>query len=263
MIREDFHTHTTYSDGKGSPEEMIRAALRAGMRRIGFSDHSYADCDPGSIPAGADAAYRAEIRQLAEVYKDRIEVLCGIEQDYLSGKADPSYDFVIGSVHYLPVDGTFVSVDWTPEIFAGNCRAYFGGDPYAYAENYYERVAEIVDVTACTIIGHFDLIAKFNEGGAFFDEEDPRYVRAWKRAADRLLSYDLPFEINTGAMHRGYRTVPYPSPAIMRYLGEHGARAVLSSDSHSPDTLCYGFEAAKKAAEAAGLSVVYLSSPSR
>ena len=65
MIREDFHTHTTYSDGKGSPEEMIRAALRAGMRRIGFSDHSYADCDPGSIPAGADAAYRAEIRQLA------------------------------------------------------------------------------------------------------------------------------------------------------------------------------------------------------
>ena len=40
MILEDFHLHTTFSDGKHTPEEMIRAALDMGMKRIGISDHA-------------------------------------------------------------------------------------------------------------------------------------------------------------------------------------------------------------------------------
>ncbi len=36
----DFHMHTTVSfDGKGTPEEMVAAALREGLQEICFTDH--------------------------------------------------------------------------------------------------------------------------------------------------------------------------------------------------------------------------------
>ena len=40
MILEDFHMHTTFCDGVNTPEEMVQAAIRLGMKRIGFSAHA-------------------------------------------------------------------------------------------------------------------------------------------------------------------------------------------------------------------------------
>ena len=52
----------------------------------------------------------------------------------------------------------------------------------------------------------------------------------------------VPFEINTGAISKGYRTEPYPAKNIRDYIRQQGGRFILSSDSHRTDTLCYGFE---------------------
>ncbi|MBO5371040.1 MAG: PHP domain-containing protein, partial [Clostridia bacterium] len=41
MILEDLHTHTTYCDGKDSPEDMVKTAIEKGLRVIGFSGHIY------------------------------------------------------------------------------------------------------------------------------------------------------------------------------------------------------------------------------
>ena len=45
MINRDFHIHTTFSDGKYSPEEMVEYAVSIGMTHMGFSDHSYTSFD--------------------------------------------------------------------------------------------------------------------------------------------------------------------------------------------------------------------------
>jgi histidinol phosphatase-like PHP family hydrolase len=37
--RTDYHIHTTYSDGKASPEENISQAVSNGINEIGFSEH--------------------------------------------------------------------------------------------------------------------------------------------------------------------------------------------------------------------------------
>ena len=87
-----------------------------------------------------------------------------------------------------------------------------------------------------------DLITKFIEREPLFDTSHPRYVRAWQRAADELLKSGVPFEINTGAISRGYRTEPYPDRGIVAYIKEHGGRLVLSSDSHSAANIAFGFE---------------------
>ena len=39
-ILREFHVHTNFSDGRDTPEEMVRAAIARGMTEIGFSDHS-------------------------------------------------------------------------------------------------------------------------------------------------------------------------------------------------------------------------------
>ena len=236
----DLHMHTVFSDGKDTPEDMVRAAISRGLDTVGISDHSH--LDPCGMSVEATAEYRAEIARLKEKYAGKIRVLCGLERDFISDDF-AEYDYVIGSVHLLTMpDGHHVSVDWTAEKQREGAEKYFGGDMYALAEAYYATEARVVEVTKCDIIGHFDLITKFIEQDPAFDVRHPRYVRAWQKAADILLKTGKPFEINTGAMSRGYRTEPYPSREIRNYIRERGGKLILSSDSHRKETIGYRFE---------------------
>ena len=237
---KDLHMHTVFSDGKDTPEEMVLEAIRRGLDTVGISDHSH--LDPCGMTIGESVEYRAEIARLKEKYADRIRVLCGLERDFISDDF-AAYDYVIGSVHLLTMpDGHHVSVDWTAEKQREGVEKYFGGDWYAFIEEYYATMARVVEVTKCDIIGHFDLVTKFIEQDPGFDVHHPRYVKAWQHAADVLLKTGKPFEINTGAMSRGYRTEPYPAREIRDYLRGHGGKLILSSDSHRKETIAYRFE---------------------
>ena len=245
----DLHVHTKYCDGEGTPDEIVRAAIDKGLEAIGFSGHSYMlfDEEVCMTKKGTDR-YERRVRRAADKYKDKIRVFCGIEQDYYSEEPIDRWDYVIGSVHYVKVTGEdgeihYCSVDETPQLFEEAVAKYFDGDVYSFIEAYYEVEAGVVDKTGADIIGHFDLITKFNAGGEnggngrFFDEGHPTYVAAWQKAADKLLETGAVFEINFGGMNRGSRKEPYPSRPIIDYLDERGARFVLSSDSHEPSTL--------------------------
>lgn len=237
---KDLHMHTVFSDGENTPEEMILEAIRLGLDTVGISDHSH--LDPCGMTTEATAAYHAELDRLKAKYAGQIRVLCGLERDFISDDFS-EYDYVIGSVHLLTMpDGHHVSVDWTAEKQREGVEKYFGGDWYAFAEAYYATEARVAEVTKCDIIGHFDLITKFIEQSPAFDVKHPRYVKAWQDAADALLKTGKPFEINTGAMSRGYRTEPYPAREIRDYIRSRGGKLILSSDSHRKDTIAYRFQ---------------------
>ena len=241
--RQDLHTHTTYCDGKNTPREMIEAAIDMGLRRIGFSGHAPSPCPDEDYAMRAEAIpdYIAEVRALAEEYKGRIEVLCGIEQDVYSPPAPEGLDYVIGSVHYVKAGEHYFAVDISPDDLRCNCDTYFGGDAYAMIEAYfagYERLAQM----KFDIVGHIDLITKFNRGGVFFDENDERYLAAARRAVDAVIPTGAYFEINTGVIPRGYRDAPYPAPEILEYIRSKGGKFILSGDTHRAENLCYGFD---------------------
>ena len=239
----DYHVHTTFSDGKNTPEEMVKAAIEKGMAEIGFSDHSYTYFDESyCIKKEQIAEYQREIADLKEKYKGQIKILCGIEQDLYSNESTKGYDYVIGSVHYVKNGGKFYSVDDSEECFVSVAESVFGGDYYAFAEEYFNTVACFNERADIGIIGHFDLIAKFNEKGKFFDETDKRYKSAFKAAADKLILAGKVFEINTGAIARGYKTEPYPSDKIRAYIKGKGGKFILSSDSHLKENLCFHFD---------------------
>lgn len=243
MISKDLHMHTAYCDGNGTPEEMVLAAIDKGLTTVGISGHSYTFFDTSYCMQKADIPrYISELHYLRAKYFDRIHVLCGVEQDYYSDYPTDDFDYIIGSVHYLKVDDVYIPVDESPEILKDAAEKYFDGDIYALCEQYYETVADVADRTDCDIIGHFDLISKFIEKEPLFDVHHPRYVAAWQYAVDELLLFDIPFEINTGAMARGYRSAPYPSAEIIAYIKKKGGKFVLSSDAHSADAVAYGFK---------------------
>ena len=236
----DLHMHTTWSDGKNTPEEMVQEAIRRGLETVGISDHSSGD--PCGMTLEQSVEYRAEIARLKEKYAGQIRVLCGLERDYFTDDfAD--YDYTIGSVHWLAMpDGHRVPIDYMAEKLREGAEKYFGGDFYALAEAYYAMVAKVVEVTKCDIIGHFDLITKFIEQDPAFDTNHPRYVKAWQQAADELLKTGKPFEVNTGAISRGYRTTPYPAKEIRDYIREHGGKLIMSSDAHAKENIAFRFD---------------------
>lgn len=243
MILKDLHVHTTFSDGKNTPEEMVQEAIRLGLKTFGISDHSHTFFDV-SYCLGRDQqpAYFAAISALKEKYRGQIELLCGLEQDYFSDAPSAPLDYIIGSVHYMKLGDEYVPVDFSPVKLRNAAAKYFNGDMYAITEAYYELEADVVRKTNPDIIGHFDLISKFLEQDSLFDENHPRYRAAWQKAADELLKTGVPFEMNSGAISRGYRTTPYPSPEIREYILSHGGQLVLSSDCHGKEGICFRFD---------------------
>ena len=240
---QDLHTHTCFCDGDDTPEEMVLSAIEKGLDRIGICTHCYTDFDETyCIPHEKYGEFQAEIARLKEKYKGKIEVLCGVEQDVFSSTETDGFDYVIGSCHYVPADDMLAPIDSLEEVLEYVCTEFYGGDYIAVAESYYKSVAKVVEKTNCDIIGHFDLITKYNEGGRLFDESDPRYIAAWKAAADELLKSGKTCEINTGAISRGCRTAPYPSEEIKSYLAGRGAKFILSSDAHRAENIAFGFD---------------------
>jgi histidinol-phosphatase (PHP family) len=285
-----YHVHTEFCDGKSSAEEMVLSAIAAGFDSLGFSSHGhladaagtdkdflaraegnilYTDREKtkirlyGFAPKGTELygmrkesiePYRAEVLRLAEMYKDKINIFLGIEQDSF---ARPEHipngaRYVIGSVHYVEKDGAYISVDYSADILSKGVRDLFDGDYLAYAEAYYNEVAKIYDKTHCDIIGHIDLLTKFNEHSPLIDETHPRYRNAAISAAESLARRGLIFEINTGAISRGLRTTPYPTEEILRVIRESGGKVTYSSDCHMADTIACGFEDAVALAKRCG-----------
>ena len=273
VISSNYHTHTTYCDGNSTPEEIVSEAVSLGMSELGFSGHSYTSIDESyCMSVSGMREYRDEIIRLRGEYSGKIKVFCGIEMDYFSDPEDYDFDWdhIICSCHYIRKNGEIFPVDESEEILLDACEKYYDDDIYVLINDYYTEVGNVADVVSAgcisagtqgeakLIIGHFDLITKFNEGGKLFDESDPRYIDAWMSALDRLTRdrKNLIFEINTGAMSRGYRSAPYPSASILEEIARRGLPVILSSDSHDKSTLLYGFDTAVKLAEAAGAQII-------
>ncbi len=252
-IRSNLHTHTPYCDGASTTEEIILRAIDLKYESIGFSGHSYTEFDPlPSMNPLETEQYVKEVLALKDKYKERIQVYLGIEQDVLSPKPSFSPDYIIGSVHYLDVGEDIVSVDNTAELAEEAVNKYFSGDWLAFAERYYESAKDAAKITGCDIVGHFDLVTKFNEGNRYFDENCLRY----KTAAIDALRYEMDFcnlfEINTGGIYRKKRTSPYPAEFLLCELNRLGGEIVLSSDSHDALSLGYLFSEAVEIAKKCG-----------
>ncbi len=237
----DLHMHTTFCDGKNTPEEMVLSAIEKGLKTVGISGHALTPFDRGYCMNNENIAdYFSEVEGLKEKYSDKIKVLCGLEIDYYSDVPEEYVkraDYIVGSVHYILKDGEYVTVDKTADILKEAAERLWGGDVYAMIDDYYKTVADVVRKLDPDVIGHIDLITKFIEIDEFFDTSDPRYMESSRSAAKALIPFGIPFEINYGAITRGYRTLPYPEKSLLDFIIENGGRIIKSSDAHASENI--------------------------
>jgi histidinol-phosphatase (PHP family) len=251
-MKTNFHTHSTWCDGSATPAEMAAAAVERGFSALGFSSHMARGFAEGfSVAPGREAAYVADVRAVAAAFAGRLRVYCGVEADYVPGATDPDasryadlgVDYVIGSVHYVVApDGAAVCVDASPDALARGIDAHFGGSARAFVCAYFAQEREMAARFAFDVVGHADLVRKFNVRAPYFDESAAWYRDELVRTADALAASGKLVEVNTGAIARGWLDDAYPSAAFRDLLRARGARFVLSSDAHAPAGLASAFD---------------------
>lgn len=259
MPRFDYHMHSTHSmDGRQTMEEACRAALRAGLDEICFTDHiEFGHPDPGTDKPPVMDARARELKRVRAAFP-RLVVRNGIEiGDNPARRADirawldaQPLDFRLLSMHLIDgVDPYYEETYARPSYFEGKTRA----QAYRrYAECRVEQLRawrpEEYDALA-----HFGYVAKF----APYPAETKPFL--WQDAPDavdealRLLAQaGKALEINTS----GWKTTaePLPSESIIRRFREVGGEFVtLGSDAHAPSFVGYRLAEARALALHCGL----------
>ncbi len=237
--KQNLHIHTTYADGKDTPEEIVLEAINRGFDSVGFSEHTYMPFSsyPYQMRIEDMPRFRDEIHTLKEKYRSQIDIFCGLEYEFYSDVPTDDFDYMIGSVHYLDVNGKIVGFDSGLEQVRTYIQEHFNGDALQFAKKYFETAAKLPEKENFDIIGHFDLLTKNNEKGKFLDTEDTRYLTYGYEAIAALKGKIPFFEVNTGAISRGYRTSPYPQMQFLKEFKRQGFGVVITSDCHDKNFL--------------------------
>ncbi len=262
-FKANFHTHSEYCDGRGPLRDYINSALNKGLARLGFSGHAPLPFETGwAMKPEKLGGYLEEVNILAREYAGSIEILRGLEIDYIPDIKFPDgawieslgLDYFIGSVHFLGFlsDGTRFTVDGDKAELKRGIEEAFGGSVRAAVEHYYSLVSAMALELRPSFIGHFDIIMKNNFDGFFFSEDEKWYRDCVTGALEAVSQSERPLEVNTGGRIRNPRCPIYPSPWIMKRAAEMKIPIILNADAHSPENIDGYFDEAKKMIEDAG-----------
>ena len=262
-MKTNYHTHSELCDGAGHLRDYADTAVSRGFTILGFSGHAPLPF-PNSWTMDEEGLqdYLGEVHQLRETYRGTLEILLGLEIDYLDEEHNPAQDvydalgldYRIGSVHHLysPQQEEFLQVDYTTAELNQLLEETYRNDVEAMVTDYYRMVRAMVRTGGFDIVGHLDLIKKHNAGNAYFDEGARWYRDAVRRTLEEIAESGLIMEVNTGAMARGYTAEPYPSGWALEEAAQLGIPVVLNADAHKPEWLDYGYEEVKKMIRSSG-----------
>jgi histidinol-phosphatase (PHP family) len=266
MSWTNFHTHSHFCDGHAELEEYVRSALDENMHALGFSGHAplHFETEWTMTPRQL-AEYMAIIDELKRAYQDKIPLYKGLEVDYIQGLTGPNqyhgqgFDYLIGSVHVIGQfeDGTYWSFDHTPEHFTEGYEKIFLNDPKALASTYYQAIMEMVQKEPPDIIGHLDLIKKFNDQLGYLDESARWYRDLQQETLEIISQSGCILEINTRGWYKGLSNAPYPGRETLKACRERGIPVTINADAHAPGEVARLFEEAAEAAMSVGYNEVY------
>ncbi len=246
----NYHTHT-YRCGhaEGGDEEYVRQAVESGLTILGFSDHTpydYFDAEPRSRPIRMKPEelpdYARSVHDLAEKYRDRIEIHLGVEAEYY-----PKYFPRL--LEMLRENGVEYMI--LGQHFLGNEI----GEPYSgrptldrkLLERYVSQTIEAMETGLFSCFAHPDLL-RYIGSGKVYEQEMRRLCRA-------ALQAEVPLEINLLGLREGRH---YPNERFWRVAAEEGNPVILGCDAHRPEHVAdvKSEETARALAERLGLSLL-------
>ena len=226
MNKNNYHTHTARCyHASGKDEEYVKAAIKAGIKELGFSDHTPWHYDSSfkatmRMPESQLDDYIESIRYLKEKYKDQISILIGVECEYFERYMpwlekmlkDTQIDYIILGNHYYETD---------------ELHDYFGTpvDEF-HLKAYVDQCIQAIDSGLYSYIAHPDLV--------YYDQDSKLYQEEMSRLCAYAKEKDMPLEFNLlGFMtHRHY-----PNNAFWKIASHYKNKAIIGFDAHSPDAL--------------------------
>ncbi len=271
-MKSNFHTHSTFCDGKQSLEENAIEAIDKGFDTLGFSSHAELPfSDDWHIKVERFDEYKAEVERLQKKYSGKLNIRLGFEADFIPGITEPTLvtygkyqpDFLIGSVHFVYNGKGIFEADGSAQSIKKAIDDFYKGNTKEAITRYFEQEREMLKVASSrgifTIIGHADLIRKSNmksnlmdKGLDFFDESEGWYKEQIRLTADAIAKAGVVAEINTGAISRNNMKTPYPSEEFLSMLKERNVPITINSDAHDKKALDCAFDQARALAKKIG-----------
>ncbi len=256
----NFHTHTTFCDGKNTVEENAIEAEKRGLCALGFSSHAMLPfSDSWHLKTEKVSEYCDSVR-LSAKHHPSLAIRLGFEADFIPDFTFPTFehyaefspDFLIGSVHFVYNNRGIFEADDSFESVLGGIKKLYNGNVQAAVERYFEQQREMLQTGDFSIIAHADLIRKPNERGHFFREDESWYRTQLRLTADAIKRAGVAAEINTGGIARKRLSSPYPSKEFLSLLFERNVPITISSDAHESWQIDCAFEEARKLARSVG-----------
>jgi histidinol-phosphatase (PHP family) len=178
------------------------------------------------MPKSMFPEYVNEILQLKQTYRDKIEVLLGVESDFFPEHADIyrscfepyPFDYIIGSVHNVDGVSIFNKKRWNGLTEKEKIKT---------KENYYSLIEQSARSGMFQILGHIDAMKGFY----------PAFSNIQTAAVEHTLKVigenDIAIEINTSGKTKDVGGW-YPSDDMLEMALHYGVHVTFGSDAHDP-----------------------------
>ena len=256
----DYHVHTEFSDDSTYPMvKVVEDAIAMKMDEICFTDHvDYGikdDWDSGKpiVYRGNEPianvnypVYVAKIRELQSLYEQQINIKMGLEfgiqthtiPQYEALFQKYPFDFIILSIHEVE-DKEF----WTQDFQRGKSQE-------DYNRRYYEEMLNVVkSYQNYSVLGHMDLITRYDENGIYpFEKVEPIISEILRI----VIENGKGIELNTSYHRYGLKDTTPSVNILKRYRELGGDIITIGSDSHSPGQLGAYIEDARQLLKSLG-----------
>ena len=232
----NLHTHTNYCDGKNSIEENIKYAIEKEFISLGFSGHSNFIKDDCSMTKEGTIKYLSDIKKYKEIYKDKIQIYSGIEADYYSNlnkdtDKEMTLDYRIGSVHFIDDNKDYFCIDMSKDNFEETIKHF--GNIKIVIEKYFDNIIKMTNTQKPDIIGHLDLVRKYNFKKEYFTEEEDWYIEKVEEVLENIKENNSIVEVNIKLMSKSNLDAHYPNKMTIKKILKMNIPLILNTDAHS------------------------------
>ena len=223
----NYHTHTARCNhAEGADRAYVESALSAGLKILGFSDHS-----PCPFPGDYKSWHRMKLEEmegyvqsvlsLRKEFEGQIQIPLGLELEHYPDRMpellpilrDYPIDYLLLGQHFL---GNEIG-----EAYSGNVT----GDRRVL-ERYCDQAIEGMETGLFTYFAHPDLI--------HYVGEDSVYLPQMRRLCRAAKACSMPLEWNLLGMTQGRH---YPERRFWEVAAEENCDVIIGWDAHKPQVM--------------------------